>query len=381
MGVRVAIQPAVLAWAIDRSRVPRNGLEKRFPKIGDWERGASSPTLRQAEDFASATHTPIGMLLLPEPPVETIPLPDFRTIRDTPLGRPSADLLDMIYMCEQRQEWYRDHVRFDGGEPVVFVGSARLSDDPAVVGAGMRELLGFGVTERGANWSEALRLLVEAAERAGVLMMVSGVVGSNSHRVLDPKEFRGFALADSLAPVIFVNGADTKAAQIFTIAHELAHLWIGASGVSDADLAIEMNDGTEKWCNRAAAEFLVPSDTLLSEYKPGRPLTEELQRLARQFKVSTLVVLRRLKDVGLLSAAAFRTEYRAELARVLASLEGRSSGGNFYNTQPVRVSKRFAKAVVASTLEGQTLYRDAFRMLGFKSQNAFDELSHRLGVA
>ena len=77
----------------------------------------------------------------------------------------------------------------------------------------------------------------------------------------------------------------------------------------------------------------------------------------------------------------FRAEYRAELERVLAALEGRSSGGNFYNTQPVRVSKRFAKAVVASTLEGQTLYRDAFRMLGFKSQSAFDELSHRLGVA
>ncbi len=120
---------------------------------------------------------------------------------------------------------------------------------------------------------------------------------------------------------------------------------------------------------------------MLSEYASGRPVAEEVQRLARRFKVSTLVVLRRLTDVGALSAAVFRAEYRAELERVLAALEGRSSGGNFYNTQPVRVSKRFAKAVVASTLEGQTLYRDAFRMLGFKSQSAFDELSHRLGVA
>jgi Zn-dependent peptidase ImmA (M78 family) len=381
MGVRVAIEPALLAWAIDRSRVPRERLEKRFPKLEAWENGELSPTLKQAEDFASATHTPIGMLMLAVPPVDAIPLRDFRTIRDTPLGRPSADLLDTIYLCEQRQEWYRDHVRVEGGDPVPFVGSALVSDDPARVGAKMRATLGFDVDERGSNWSEALRLLVDAAERAGIMLMVSGVVGSNSHRVLDPKEFRGFALADPLAPVIFVNGADTKAAQIFTIAHELAHLWIGATGVSDPDLSAETDDVTERWCNSAAAEFLVPTVTVLSEYTSGRPLPEEVQRLARRFKVSTLVVLRRLKDAGALSTAEFRTEYRAELDRILAALEGRSGGGNFYNTQPVRVSKRFAKAVVASTIEGQTLYRDAFRMLGFKSQSAFDELSHRLGVA
>ena len=142
MGVRVPIEPALLAWAIDRSRVPRDRLEKRFPKMGAWESGASSPTLKQAEDFASATHTPIGMLLLPEPPVETIPLPDFRTIRDTPLGRPSADLLDTIYMCEQRQEWYRDHVRIEGGDLVAFIGTAHG------LGVLIMQRFGLGVTVR-----------------------------------------------------------------------------------------------------------------------------------------------------------------------------------------------------------------------------------------
>lgn len=381
MGIRIAIEPSVLEWAIDRSRVPRDQIETRFPRLPLWVRKESDPTLKQAEAFALATRTPIGMLLLPSPPVELIPLPDFRTIRDTPLARPSADLLDTIYMCEQRQEWYRDHVRLNGGSRVGFVGAMSTSDEVAHAASTMRAFLDFGVEQRGANWSDALRLLIEASERLGVLMMVSGVVGSNSHRILDPQEFRGFVLADDVAPVIFINGADTKAAQIFTVAHELAHLWLGSSGVSDSDLATTSIDQTEKWCNTVAAEFLVPGAMVKAEYQRDSAMRAELPRLARRFKVSTLVVLRRLRDLGFVDVVTFRREYRLELARVLAALAERGSGGNFYNTQPVRVSKRFARALVESTLEGHTLYRDAFRMLAFKSQSAFDEMSHRLGVA
>jgi len=246
----------------------------------------------------------------------------------------------------------------------------------------MRELLAFATDNRGSSWSDAARLLIGTADEQGVLVMVNGVVGSNTHRKLDPNEFRGFALSDELAPLIFVNGADTKAAQIFTLAHELAHLWLGESAVSDVNLATSPANQVERWCNRVAAEFLVPLDEVGQVDVDQPRLTGELERLAHRFKVSTLVALRRVYEAGRLSDEQFRVAYAAERDRVLALLDERAGGGgSFYNTQSVRVSKRFARALIESTLEGQTLHRDAFQMLGFRKQATFDEWAHRLGVA
>src|SRR5581483_3091359 len=234
---RVEVKPALLAWARERSRVEPDELERKFPKLREWESGDRAPTLKQLESFANATKTPVGYLLLQEPPEEPLPIPDYRTMRAEGVERPSPDLLDTIFQCQQRQEWYRDYVRASTDEPLPFVGSLTMNAAADEAAHAMREALSFGVAERGPTWSGALRLLIDEAEDAGVLVMVNGIVGSNTHRKLDPDEFRGFALVDQLAPVVFVNGADTKAAQIFTLAHELAHIWLGVSALSDADLA------------------------------------------------------------------------------------------------------------------------------------------------
>lgn len=356
-------------------------MVRRFPKLPEWESGEAKPTLKQLEGFAHATNTPIGFLFLAEPPDEAIPIPDYRTIGDVAVRRPSADLLDTIFEAQQRQEWYRSFAQVTGEDPVAFVGSCSTSTSIDETAASMRETLGFGIDERASRYTDALRQLAETAEERGVLVMANGVVGSNTHRKLNPREFRGFSLVDRLAPLVFVNGADTKAAQIFTLAHELAHLWLGEEGLDDVDLTASPTVDAERWCNAVAAEFLVPADDLRGAGATADSV-EELEALARAFNVSTLVVLRRLHDVGALPWDTYRSRYRDELARVLAIIEeGGGEGGNFYNTQPVRVSKRFARALIASTLEGQTLYTDAFRMLGFKKLSTFHELATRLGVS
>ncbi len=310
-------------------------------------------------------------------------MPDFRTMGDVAAGEASPDLLDTVYQCQQRQDWYRDYARIRREGPVPFVGTNTIDTDVVEAARAMRETLSYQPEDRGRSWAEALRRLIEAADRQGILVMVSGIVGSNTHRKLDPEEFRGFALVDDLAPLVFVNGADTKAAQIFTLAHELAHIWLGQSAVSDADVEVGSANAIERWCNRVAAEFLLPLEAL--DVDAAQPdLTGELERIARVFKVSTLVVLRRLFDAGLLTDARYRGTYARERDRILALMADRSaggSGGDFYNTQPVRVSRRFARAIIESTREGQTLYSDAYQLLGFKKHATFEELATRLGVA
>jgi Zn-dependent peptidase ImmA (M78 family)/transcriptional regulator with XRE-family HTH domain len=379
--VRVPVRPEMIVWARERSQLPAEDLFTRFPSLHDWEHGARQPTLKQLEAFAKATHLPVGYLFLPEPPEERLPVPDFRTIGDVEIGHASPDLLDTVYQSQQRQEWYRDYARLHRESKVPFVGTFTAGTDVVAAAAQMREVLAFAPGERGSSWSEALRRLAEEADRKGVLVMVSGVVGSNTHRKLDPREFRGFALADDLAPVVFVNGADTKAAQIFTLAHELVHVWLGESAVSDADMMRASTNDVERWCNQVAAEFLLPAADLQGYELDRDAITESLEQLARRFKVSTLVALRRLFDDQHFTPAQYHEEYSAELDRLMALIdEGAGSGGNFYNTQPVRVSKRFARALIESTLEGQTLRRDAFQMLGFKKVATFNELAARLGV-
>jgi Zn-dependent peptidase ImmA (M78 family) len=264
-----------------------------------------------------------------------------------------------------------------------FVGSADLGERPQDVAARMAETLGFDVAARAAcrTWEEALRLFIAQADAAGVLVMVSGVVLSNNRRILDPEEFRGFALADKRAPLVFINGADTKSGQMFTLAHELAHLWLGSSAISDASAAPLYGYRREEvWCNAVAAELLVPLAVLRPAIERDEPLDRAMQRLARQFKVSTLVILRRLLDAGALDRPAFDRAWAEERTRLRELARSAGGGGDFYRTTLSRVSRRFARALVESTLEGQTLYRDAFRMLGVKKTETFNNLGREVGV-
>ncbi len=377
--VRVAIKGELLRWARERAGLTLGDLSSRFPKLGQWESGEVQPTLKQIEDYAKATYAPVGYFFLAEPPQETLPIPDFRTMAGRSVRQPSPNLREMIYACQERQEWFRENARVSGADRLGFVGSVTIQSPILETAAAMREALSFDLRHRRecATWTEALRAFIGVADRLGILVMCSGIVMNNTHRRLDPEEFRGFALSDDLAPLVFINVADTKSAQMFTLAHELAHIWLGETALSDTVVTSQHQNAVETWCNRVAAELLAPLDLVRKELRAGEPLDQTVTRLARTFKVSTLVILQRLRDVRRLTWDELRSAYQKELDRI-AKLPKPEGGGDFYVTAAVRYSRRFTRALVESTLEGRTLYRDALRMLGISKTETFHELGRTL---
>ncbi|EIE00965.1 ImmA/IrrE family metallo-endopeptidase [Leptospira licerasiae] len=378
----VGVNPSLIVWARERAKLEQNALIHRFPKLADWEAGISQPTLRQLEDFAKTVHVPIGYLFLSEPIQESLPVSDFRTIADRGLSRPSPNLLDTLYLCQERQTWYRDYMQLHRLSPITFISSSTIRENPVKIARSMESLFGISFANRRefSNWTDALRTFIEKIEEAGVLVMASSIVGSNSHRHLDTEEFRGFALVDSYAPLIFLNTNDSKAAQMFTLFHELAHLFLGESGISNVGVGQFSEKEIERWCNSVAAEFLMPMEETLAEFRTDVPIQEEIQRMTKIFKVSSLVVLRRLYDAEKIHKNDFWNLFNEEVKRISELQTSNAGGGNFYRTLGVRVGKRFALAVVTSTLEGQTLFQDAFRMLGFRKNATFYQEARELGV-
>lgn len=386
MTVRVPVKPELLQWACERSRRSEEDLVDRFSGLPEWLSGQKAPTFKQLEAFAKATRTPFGYLFLSEPPEETLPIPDFRTVGSEAVKRPSPNLLDTIYLCQQRQDWYRQYAQFAGEEQIGFAGSASTDSDVVAVAAGIRKSLDLrtGDLAAASDMESAIRLILDNADEAGVLVMVSGIVGNNTHRPLDPGEFRGFALADPFAPLVFVNGADTKAGQMFTLAHELAHLWLGESGVSDMTTASQPRAAVEKWCNAVAAETLVPLEEFKAAFQLNESLWRATNRLAGRFRVSTLVILRRMKDAGMLSAADHAAAFEEEserLRRIMREKKEKGRGGDYYLNANRRLSERFARAVIASTWEGRSTFTEAFRLLGCRKVKTLESMGANYGMS
>jgi len=377
---RVAVSPQLIRWAQERSGLDVAGLVGRFPKLPQWESGELQPTYHQLEEFARATLTPFGLFFLPEPPTERLPVPDFRTLRDERPRRPSSALLETIYQMQRRQEWMRDYLLEEGAERLDFIGTVTLGSSPVAAAESMRRTLGMegGWANRHSTWTEALLALRRAAEDAGILVVINGIFGNNTSQKLDPEEFRGFVLSDAHAPLIFINGADFKSAQMFTLAHELAHLWLGRDGVFDLPDLEPSEDEVEQFCNRVAAEFLIPGDELESGWSEVKGMREPFQALARRFKVSPMVAARRALDLGLVDRRDFLwflKDYEQDERR--KGLK-KSSGGDFYKTQEGRVGHRFGSAVVRAARAGKLLYQDAYRLTGLHGRT-FDEYAVKLG--
>ena len=379
MSTSVSVRPTLLKWARERALMsPQDLAEKmRVPasKVLEWEE-TGSLSLPRLEKLANRTRTPLGYLFLDKPPDDTLPIADFRTLADVDEQKASPDLLETIHICQRRQAWFREFALFDEEPSLPFVGRWTLAGGHDQLAREMSKTLSWDSQARSSlsNWEEALRELADRIEALGVLVMRSGIVGSNTRRKLDVEEFRGFALADDLAPLVFVNSADARSAQMFTLVHELAHVWLGESGVSD--MAVRSTNESERFCNRVAAEVLVPMREFSEHWQQTDDTYDEARRVAKHFRVSAHVILIRALEAKLVTINQFRVLYKQanEFSR-----KAKSTGGDFYRTQGARLGRRFTSAVVYSALEGRTTYTEAFRLLGVKSSNTFDRLARSVG--
>ncbi|HEO1465846.1 TPA: ImmA/IrrE family metallo-endopeptidase, partial [Legionella pneumophila] len=286
-----------LTWARERAGLTEDLLAERMhvtvEKIISWEEEKNKPTFTQAQKIAQITHIPFGYFFLENPPIEKLPIPDLRTVGSTKIQEPSLDLLDMIKQVILKQEWYKDYLISQDAKPLPFVGRFNTNSSIYKVAEDIRKVLEVPIPQKG-TWEEYQKNLFEGAEAANILVMCSGVVGSNNHRKLSVNEFRGFAITDPIAPLVFINNSDAPTAKLFTLIHELTHIWIGSSGISD----LNNHNKVESFCNKVAGEFLVPKEEIQSIWKPNNELLINLTEISSKFHVSKLVVAKRAVDLN-----------------------------------------------------------------------------------
>lgn len=382
------INPRILQWAHKRARIEPGRLAKSASvtpeKILHWEEGLEKPTFKQAQKIADALHIPFGYLFLSHPPEERLPIPDLRRIGDHQIDDVSADLFDLLSETIFKHNWYREYLLEQGKDRLPFIGRFDTNTGTREIAEDIRITLSLRLQDRKSvrSWEQFYDLLVKRAEAVGILVMRSGIVGNNTHRSLDTQEFRGFAISDEISPLIFINSNDAKTAQIFTLVHEIAHLWIGKSGVSNIPLDRSMNvpkKDIEMICNDVAAEVLIPKDSFLKMWQKKRSLEENAKNLAEFFRVSTVVIGRRALDLGYINWQSYIEHYRGEEEKWQRRKEEQSSGGHFYRTLTTRNGRQFVEAVVRSTLDQSLLMNDAGRLLNI-NPSKIQPLADHLGV-
>jgi len=363
MRAEININADMLTWAIARAGYELHEFTIIVPNVQKWLEGDKKPTVKQLEDFSKKVHLPFGYLFLPEPPKEKLPIPFFRT-NDTQATKVSVNIYDTILLMQQRQDWLRDYLKDNEFDTLPFVGLFKNKPDINGTVADIRKTL--GLQENWASdfskWEDALDYLVQQIEDKGIIIVFNGVVENNNYRPIPVEECRGFVLVDQMAPFMFVNNADSKSAQMFTIVHELAHIWTGHSAGFDFRKLQPANDPVEILCDKIAAEFLVPENTFNTIWGKN----PDIKYASRYFKVSEIVVARRALDTGKITRNEFFEFYEEYSNREFAKKENQSPGGDFYATTRKRLSLTFASHINNAVKSGKLLYRDAYKLTSLK---------------
>lgn len=373
MKTEVDINANMITWAISRAGYELQEFADRSPNVLEWINRTKKPTVKQLEDFSRRVHIPFGYFFLQEPPRETLPFPFFRT-NGTQAASVSLNVYDTIAVAQQRQNWLKEYLKDNEYQTLPFVGKFSGSNSYQEITYDIRLTLGLKDDWASAfqKFEDALDFLVQKIEDIGIFIFFNGVVENNTSRPIEVNECRGFVLVDQIAPFMFINAADAKAAQLFTIVHELAHIWTGHSAGFDFSQLLPADDPVERLCDKVSAEFLVPESSFNRLWKEH----PEIKYLGRYFKVSQIVIARRALDLKKISKKEFFQFYNAYISQFQQKKENQSSGGDFYATTRRRLGHGFAGYINQAVKSNKLLYRDAYKLTSLKGdtfQNFFNK--------
>ncbi len=363
MKSEININAKIITWAIARAGEDLHKFFEKVPNVYEWIEGSKKPTIKQLQDFSKRVHLPFGYLFFDQPPREELSIPFFRTNNDSNV---SLNVSDTITLIQQRQDWLRDYLNDNDYESLPFVGKFKHSQKVSDIVADIRNVLGLNenwATEFN-TWQKALEFLANKIDEIGIIIIFNSIVGNNTQRPIKVEECRGFILVDEIVPFMFVNSADAKAAQMFTMVHELAHIWTGHSAGFDFRKLQPANNSNEVLCDKVAAEFLVPESFFYHVWEKH----PQIKTAALHFKVSEIVVARRALDLNKITKEEFIKFYDEYSNREIKRKNTQSSGGDFYATTKKRLNMTFAAHVNNAVKADKLLYRDAYKLTGLHGE-------------
>lgn len=380
--VNVNIQPAIINWALSQTYEEQLG-SKLMENIRHWLDGTKTPTFKQIEDFSKKSNIPLGYFFLQTPPVEQLHLLNFRTVDSIQLANPSRNLIDTIHEMENIQDWMIDYRRDTGFDVLPIVGSMKGCTDVNVIVKVIRDDLSLKDNwyENCGSMNEAFNMIRSLLEESGVVVMQNGIVGKNTHRALDIEEFRAFAMPNEWAPLIFINGADSQGAKLFSLFHEVAHIWLGENDLYNDRRNSKNVKPIEVLSNAIAAELMVPTDRFLEKWDAStiEDVFEKIGELAKRFKSSESVIARKALDNKKIIQNIYTEVIENTITAYQEMKDNKTSGGgNYYNTMSSRLDGHFIKALCESISIGRTTFTEAYRLTN-TSRKTFSEIAARQG--
>ncbi len=367
MKTAVNVSPEIIDWVIG-SIQHENPEELKI--LIKWQSGRKTPTFNQIQEMSKAINIPLGYFFLEKPPKEDLSFLEYRTVDSIQVERPSRNLLDTIHDMENIRDWMRDYQIAIDAAPLAFVGAAKDIWDAQTIAAMIRDTLRIPLDwfrESENSWDSFKRIRT-CAENCGIIIMLNGIVGNNTHRKLDIESFRAFMLLDEYAPLIFINTNDSKNGKLFSLFHEIAHIWLGIDDFyNDRYGSASKVSPKETLCNAVAAELLVPQSIFIDEWnnpQDSLDINSKIPSLATNFRCGTVVIARK----ALINRLSTQNQYDVIVQNAIENYlkaqtsESNSGGGNFYRTMATRIDKRFLNALANSVYEGKTQYTDAFRL-------------------